>query len=166
MEPHERKFLITELQRIELTNRSVFIKDIEIEQFHKDEYKYRHAEEWWLDENRKPVTKEYRVRYNRIGNNLYKHEITEDEWKELSAGHALINKDRSCRKDDEWDYDIDVFYEPKNFIMVEVSREGKNCMDFKAPLGWKEVTEDPKYKNSNIEKGSLDYEDLDPYSQT
>ena len=155
---HERKFLITDEQLNELYKKAKFVKTMLIDQFQIGRFKYRHAVESTLE-----TEKEYFVRYERRGEKLFKKDLTESEWDELVEGRFPILKRRWCYQDENWDFDIDEFLEPENFIMVEVSKEGKDPAEFVPPADWKEVTENPNYKNVNIETGSLDYEDLSLY---
>jgi len=157
-EPHERKFLLSELAFNEIVRDMEVEFLIAIEQFQERCMKFRKGY-YLLPENMKYV--EFYHEYIRIGKFFHMTELTEGEWeaaKELvkQPETVILRKRRYVGHKDGYDLDVDQFFHPTKLFMLEVSSKDKPLKDF-IP-SWsviKEVTDDPAYKNVNIAAGSL-----------
>lgn len=160
-EPHERKFLVPQLQTGDICDEMENERLIVIEQFQEGPIKYRHG--YYLFPEEMKYQNFYHM-YMRIKDFFHFNEITEGEWeaaKELVKlpNTNILRKRRFSGQRDGYDLDLDIFFYPTKFCMLEVSSKEKPLEDF-TPFwpDFKEVTGDPNYSNVNIAAGSLEKE--------
>lgn len=69
--------------------------------------------------------------------------------------NKCIRKIRKYYLDGDFEIDVDYFLEPLNMIMIEVETASASLENYKPPKGFIEVTDNKKYENIEIFKGSI-----------
>lgn len=142
----ERKFIPIRKSKFEKYVQSLqLIEQYKITQYYKGNYKYRKFE---ADD----------IKYTRSkkeGDKTIVEEITEDIFLSNFEDSKVIVKNRKKYQYDLFTIEIDYFYKPHEFIMVEVSSDTEDLEKYQNPETLIEVTENPIFQNKNIANGSI-----------
>lgn len=142
----ERKFIPIRKSKFEKYVQSLqLIEQYKITQYYKGNYKYRKFE---TDD----------IKYTRSkkeGDKTIVEEITEDIFLSNFEDSKVIVKNRKKYQYDLFTIEIDYFYKPHEFIMVEVSSDTEDLEKYQNPETLIEVTENPIFQNKNIANGSI-----------
>lgn len=145
----EKKFIPTKKEFFEkYINSLKKIEEYEIIQTYKGNIKYR----CYIDDGN--------FKYTR---NIKKEKVTdvkeiskEDFDKILKENHnKCIQKTRKYYIDGDFEIDVDYFSKPINMIMVEVESKNDSLDNYKAPIGFIDVTEESIFENKEIFNGSI-----------
>ena len=142
----ERKFIPIRKSKFKKYVQSLqLIEQYKITQYYKGNYKYRKFE---ADD----------IKYTRSkkeGDKTIVEEITEDIFLSNFEDSKVIVKNRKKYQYDLFTIEIDYFYKPHEFIMVEVSSDTEDLEKYQNPETLIEVTENPIFQNKNIANGSI-----------
>lgn len=142
----ERKFIPIRKSKLEKYVQSLqLIEQYKITQYYQGNDKYRKFE---ADD----------IKYTRSkkeGDKTIVEEITEDIFLSNFEDSKVIVKNRKKYQYDLFTIEIDYFYKPHEFIMVEVSSDTEDLEKYQNPETLIEVTENPIFQNKNIANGSI-----------
>ena len=142
----ERKFIPVRKSELENYIRTLlYIESYKITQFYNGEYKYRKFE----DTNSKKFTRSKKDR-----NITNVEEIDENEFVK-NLNNSIIIKKRTKYRDNKYIVEVDEFFKPTEFTMIEVSSDNDSLEDYILLKSFIEVTGNPKYENRNIINGSI-----------
>lgn len=145
----EKKFIPTKKDFFEKYLDSLEkIEEYEIIQTYKKNTKYR----CYIDDGNFKYTRNIKMERVTDVEEISK-EVFDEALKENN--NKCIRKIRKYYIDGDFEIDVDYFLEPINMIMVEVETKNNSLDNYKAPVGFIDVTENPIYENKAIFNGSI-----------
>ena len=145
----EKKFIPTKKEFFEKYLDSLEkIEEYEIIQTYKENIKYR----CYMDDGILKYTRN--IKMERVTD---VEEISKEVFDKIlkENNNKCIRKIRKYYIDGDFEIDVDYFIEPINMIMVEVETKNNSLDNYKAPVGFIDVTENPIYENKAIFNGSI-----------